>query len=95
VIRKLLVVNFSSANWSTFRLPLLFYIGPGGQLFVSQLVNFSFAKYIGRHNGEERIIKTSDTKKSFLDDKEPVAHELAGKVAKQFEIITQERDMGH
>lgn len=52
-------------------------------------------KVLGKHNGEERIIKTSDTKKSFLDDKEPDAHELAEKVAKQFEIITQERDMGH
>jgi len=52
-------------------------------------------KVIGRHNGEERIIRTSDTKKSFLDNKEPVVHELAEKVAKQFEIVTQERDMNH
>jgi len=41
----MLVVNFSMAKWSTFRLPLFFYIGPSGQLFGGHVVNFSFAKY--------------------------------------------------
>lgn len=52
-------------------------------------------KVIGEHNGEERIIKTSDTKKSFLNDKEPVIHDLATKATKQFELINRERDMKH
>lgn len=52
-------------------------------------------KVIGKQDGEEKIIRTSDTKKSFLENKEPIADELANEATKQFEIITRERDMDH
>lgn len=52
-------------------------------------------KVIGMENGDEVVIKTSDTQKSFLHDKEPNPEELSVKAKIQFEIISKERDMKH
>jgi hypothetical protein len=52
-------------------------------------------KVVGIERGEEVIIKTSDTQKSFLHDKEPVPEGLAIKAKSQLEKISNERDMVH
>jgi len=52
-------------------------------------------KVVGVEDGEEVVVKTSDTQKSFLHAKDPVPLELAGKAFSYFEKITKERDMRH
>ncbi len=52
-------------------------------------------KVVGIENGDEVVIKTSDTQKSFLHDKEPIPEELAVKTKSQFDKISKERDMKH
>ena len=52
-------------------------------------------KIIGEQDGEEVVIRTSDTHKSFLFPKEPEPTELAKSAAKFFEAISDERDMRH
>ncbi|WP_292952423.1 MULTISPECIES: hypothetical protein [unclassified Neptuniibacter] len=52
-------------------------------------------KVIGIEQGEEVIIKTSDTQKSFLHSKEPIPSELTLKAKSQFDKVTKERDMQH
>ena len=52
-------------------------------------------KVIGIEQGEEGIIKTSDTQKSFLHSKEPIPSELTLKAKSQFDKVTKERDMQH
>lgn len=52
-------------------------------------------KVVGVENGDEVIIKTSDTQKSFLHEKEPEPRELALKAKSQFDKVSKERDMNH
>lgn len=52
-------------------------------------------KVKGIEGGEEVIIKTSDTQKSFLHTKDPEPDELAIKSKSQFEKVSKERDMNH
>ncbi|WP_083405131.1 hypothetical protein [Idiomarina sp. MD25a] len=52
-------------------------------------------KVVGMENGDEVVIKTSDTQKSFLHDKEPTPEELAAKAKIHFEKVSNERDMKH
>lgn len=52
-------------------------------------------KVVGMEKGDEVVIKTSDTQKSFLHDKEPVPGELAVKTKVQFDKVSKERDMKH
>lgn len=52
-------------------------------------------KVIGVEDGEEVVIKTSDTQKNFLYDKEPEPNSLAIKTKFQFDNISYERDMKH
>lgn len=52
-------------------------------------------KVIGIEKGDEVVIKTSDTQKSFLHEKEPVPRELAIKAKSQFDRVSDERDMKH
>lgn len=52
-------------------------------------------KVVGMEKGDEVVIKTSDTQKSFLHDKEPIPGELAVKTTAQFEKVSRERDMKH
>ena len=53
-------------------------------------------KVIGiRHDGEEILIRTSDTHRSFLDSKEPEPEALAEHASKQLYSISRERGMRH
>src|SRR5690554_4643237 len=52
-------------------------------------------KVVGIENGDEVVIKTSDTQKSFLHEKEPEPLELAVKAKSQFDKVSNERDMKH
>lgn len=52
-------------------------------------------KVVGVEDGDEVVIKTSDTQKSFLHDKEPEPQELAVKAKFQFDKVSSERDMKH
>jgi hypothetical protein len=52
-------------------------------------------KVIGFEKGDEVVIKTSDTQKSFLHHKEPSPEELAIKAKSQFDKVSTERDMHH
>ncbi len=56
---------------------------------------YGHGKIIGEQRGEEVVIRTSDTHKSFLFAKEPEPSELAKAAAKFFEGISEERDMQH
>lgn len=52
-------------------------------------------KVVGVEDGDEVVIKTSDTQKSFLHEKEPEPQELALKTKSQFNKVSNERDMKH
>lgn len=52
-------------------------------------------KVIGERKGGKVVIRTSETKKSFLLDKEPTPNELAQEAQEYFSQINQERDMQH
>ncbi len=52
-------------------------------------------KVIGIEDGDEVIIKTSDTQKSFLFSQEPAARELSARTEIEFKTISHERDMSH
>ncbi len=52
-------------------------------------------KVVGVEGGEEVVIKTSDTQKNFLFEKEPEPSSLASKVNYLFDKISKERDMNH
>lgn len=52
-------------------------------------------KVVGIENGEEVVLRTSDTQKSFLHAKEPIPGELAIKSRIQLEKVSEERDMDH
>ncbi|SFG69768.1 hypothetical protein [Neptunomonas qingdaonensis] len=52
-------------------------------------------KVVGFDGVDEVVIKTSDTQKSFLHEKEPAPNELALKAKSQFDKVSRERDMKH
>ena len=52
-------------------------------------------KIVGEQDGDEVVIRTSDTHKSFLFAKEPEPAELATAAARFFEAISDERVMSH
>jgi hypothetical protein len=52
-------------------------------------------KVIGQQRGEEVVIRTSDTHKSFLHPKEPAPPELATAAGEFFQAISEERHMEH
>ena len=52
-------------------------------------------KVVGSQDGEKRILRTSETKKSFPSDKEPDPRVLAQQAIAQFLQVSQERDMDH
>lgn len=56
---------------------------------------YGHGKVIGEHSGEEVVIRTSDTHKSFLHPKEPDPAELAAAAAGLFKVISEERHMEH
>jgi hypothetical protein len=52
-------------------------------------------KVVGEQKGEEVIIRTSDTHKSFLFSQEPDPAELANAAAKHFKAVSHQRKMKH
>ncbi|HOY57898.1 MAG TPA: hypothetical protein PK640_07150, partial [Verrucomicrobiota bacterium] len=56
---------------------------------------YGHGRVIGEHRGEEIVIRTSDTHKSFLHPKDPVPAELAAAAANLFKVISDERHMEH
>jgi hypothetical protein len=52
-------------------------------------------KIVGEQKGEEVVIRTSDTHKSFLFTKDPDPSKLAKAAASHFKKISKERDMTH
>jgi len=56
---------------------------------------YGSGKVIGVAHSETVIIRTSDTQKSFLFDKEPMVEEIANEARKRFKAISKERDMQH
>jgi len=56
---------------------------------------YGSGKVIGVSRSESVIIRTSDTQKSFLFDKEPLVDEIASETRKRFKVISKEREMQH
>jgi len=56
---------------------------------------YGLGKVSGDIDGDEVVIRTSDTQKSFLFDKEPDAVALAHEAAVHFRETSEERDMKH
>ena len=56
---------------------------------------YGLGKVSGDKAGEEAVIRTSDTQKNFLFDKEPTAAALANEAAAYFRATSEERDMTH
>jgi hypothetical protein len=52
-------------------------------------------RVVGSDGEVEVVIRTSDTQKSFLYDKEPDPHRLAALADSQFKKVSKERNMGH
>lgn len=52
-------------------------------------------KVIGIERGVEVVIRTSDSQKSFLFERDPDPHQLAAVTAKQLDKVSGERDMRH
>ncbi|TDM09009.1 MAG: hypothetical protein C4K60_06550 [Ideonella sp. MAG2] len=56
---------------------------------------YGSGKITGFEGATEVVIRTSDSQKSFLFDKDPIASELVREVEVQFRRVSIERDMGH
>lgn len=56
---------------------------------------YGSGRVVGDHDGEQVVIRTSDTQKSFLFTKDPVSNELASEAEKHFHRVSIERDMKH
>lgn len=56
---------------------------------------YGSGKVVGREDGHEVVVRTAESQKSFLFDKEPEAEPLAEVAASQFQKVSAERDMKH
>lgn len=56
---------------------------------------YGSGKAVGEEEGSQVIIRTSESQKSFLFEKEPTPEELALMAYKQFVRVSKERDMSH
>jgi hypothetical protein len=56
---------------------------------------YGSGRVMGVHDGEDVVIRTSDTQKSFLFSKEPHPEELAIEADRHFQRVSTERDMKH
>lgn len=56
---------------------------------------YGSGKITGFEGDSEVVIRTSDSQKSFLFEKEPAINNLVKVTAHQFELVSKERDMGH
>lgn len=56
---------------------------------------YGIGRVVGTHDGEDVVIRTSDTQKSFLFSKEPHPEDLAVEAVRHFQRVSAERDMKH
>lgn len=56
---------------------------------------YGSGKAVGTENGNEVVIRTSESQMSFLFDKEPDSEALANAAQRLFERVSNERDMRH
>lgn len=56
---------------------------------------YGAGKAVGTEDGYEVVVRTSESQKSFLFDKEPEPESLGGAAAEHFRRISTERDMKH
>lgn len=56
---------------------------------------YGSGKAVGTEDGHKVIVRTSESQKSFLFEKEPEAEMLATAAREQFERVSSERDMKH
>lgn len=56
---------------------------------------YGSGKAVGTEGGQPAIVRTSESQKSFLFDKEPGADMLAAAALEQFKRVSTERDMKH
>lgn len=56
---------------------------------------YGLGKVIGTQAQEEVVIRTSDTQRSFLFDKEPVPDELAEEADRNLKRVSEERNLKH
>ena len=56
---------------------------------------YGLGKVVGNDGESEVVIRTSDTQKSFLFEKDPTPEELAAEAKNHFESISRERNMEH
>lgn len=56
---------------------------------------YGVGKVVGTQEGNEIVIRTSDTQKSFLFSKDPIPEELAAEAHKRFHQVSNERGMKH
>lgn len=56
---------------------------------------YGSGKAVGTEDGHKVIVRTSESQKSFLFEKEPEAEMLATAAREQFERVSAERDMKH
>lgn len=74
---------------------------PNGEIAIADAAmlmaadGYGSGRVVGEHDGEQVIIRTSDTQKSFLFTKDPVPNELANEADKHFQRVSTERDMKH
>lgn len=56
---------------------------------------YGTGKAVGIENGHEVAVRTSESQKSFLFDKQPDPEELAIAARRHFELVSRERNMQH
>jgi hypothetical protein len=56
---------------------------------------YGVGRAVGTEDGQEVVVRTSDSQKSFLFEKQPNPEALASAVRKQFSRVSKERDMRH
>lgn len=74
---------------------------PDGEIAIADAAmlmaadGYGAGRVVGVHEGEDIVIRTSDTQKSFLFSKEPRPEELAIEADRHFQRVSVERDMKH
>ncbi len=74
---------------------------PNGEVAIADAAmlmaadGYGSGRVVGTHDGEDVVIRTSDTQKSFLFSKEPHPDELAIEANRHFQRVSIERDMKH
>jgi len=56
---------------------------------------YGTGKAVGTEDGQEVVVRTSESQKSFLFEKQPQPESLAVATRNQFERVSEERDMKH